>query len=434
MVTIEAGSTLDVTGVIAGSGASLLLGTPESAAGSVTGFAAGDTIDLAGIAPASVSDAGGELSFAGGSFPLTSAISLVIVSDGNGGTDIVPCFVAGTRIATPSGSVTVEALQTGDLVRTASGDVRPVRWIGCRTIDPARHPAPGQVQPIRIAAGAFAEGVPSRTLRLSPDHAVLLHGLLIPIKLLRNDASVTREIDCRSVTYYHVELDAHDILLAEGLETESYLDTGNRAMFENVGLPAILHPDITNDQARRKMESCTPFADQPTVVEPIWRTLVARAEQMGLAVPPMPETTDNPALHLMVDGRRCAPVSVAHGCYIFLIARNTSEVRLVSRRAERHKTSPWVADNRRLGVQLRAMTIRCGGAVLPVPLDHPLLADGWWEPEWHAATTLRRWTKGDAVVPVMEAGPGPLVLEVEVAETVPYPLPIAAKEAGARRV
>jgi hypothetical protein len=175
-VTIEAGSRLDVTGAIAstetivfaGSGASLLLGTPDSAAGAVTGFAAGDTIDLVGIAPASVSDAGGTVSFTGGSFPLAAAIPLVIESDGNGGTDIVPCFADGTRIATPEGSVRVEALRAGDRVLTASGDVRPVRWVGCRTIDPTRHPAPSQMQPIRIAAGALAAGVPSRDLRLSP--------------------------------------------------------------------------------------------------------------------------------------------------------------------------------------------------------------------------------------------------------------------------
>jgi hypothetical protein len=205
-------------------------------------------------------------------------------------------------------------------------------------------------------------------------------------------------------------------------------------MFGNAVLPVLLHPDLTNDQARRQRESCAPFADQPAVVEPIWRSLAARAEQMGSAVPLMPETTDEPALHLMVDGRRCTPVSAAQGCYTFLVAGNPSEMRLVSRHAVRPDTAPWVADSRRLGVQLGAMTIRCGGAVVPVPLDHPLLADGWWEPEWHAATTLRRWTKGDAVVPEMAVGPGPLVLEVVVAATVPYSFQYAAKEAGARRV
>jgi hypothetical protein len=205
-------------------------------------------------------------------------------------------------------------------------------------------------------------------------------------------------------------------------------------MFENACLPEIVHPDLTNDQARREMESFAPFADQPGVVEPIWRTLAARAEQMGLAVPPLPETTDDPALHLMVDDRRCAPMSVAHGRHTFLVAGNALEVRLVSRHAVRPNTAPWVADNRRLGVQLDAVTIRCGGAVVPVPLDHPLLADGWWQPEWHAATTLRRWTKGDAVVQMMETRPAPVFLEVEVAKTMPYSLPSGARKAGARRV
>jgi hypothetical protein len=155
---------------------------------------------------------------------------------------------------------------------------------------------------------------------------------------------------------------------------------------------------------------------------------------MGLAVPLMPEATDDPALHLMVDGRRCDALSGTHGCYTFLLAGNASEVRLVSRHAERPETAPWVADRRRLGVLLRAITIRRGCAVLPVPLDHPLLADGWWAPEWHAATTLRRWTEGDAVVPLMDAGPGPLLLAVELAATVPYPLSSAARKTAARRV
>jgi Hint domain len=236
------------------------------------------------------------------------------------------------------------------------------------------------------------------------------------------------------VTYYHVELDAHDIVLAEGLEAESYLDTGNRAMFENAGLPLILHPDLTNDQARRERESCAPFADLPAVVEPIWRALVVRAEQMGLSMPPVPETTDDPGLHLRVDGRQCAPVSAAQGRYSFLVPGTASEVRLVSRHAVRPDTAPWIADHRRLGVQLRAMTIRRGGETLPVPLDHPLLADGWWNPEWHDATTLRRWTKGDAVVPMMAEGSGPVLLEVEVAATVPYPFLSEAQETGAGHV
>jgi hypothetical protein len=85
----------------------------------------------------------------------------------------------------------------------------------------------------------------------------------------------------------------------------------------------------------------------------------------------------------------------------------------------------WLADDRRLRVMLSAMTCRSGGSVIPIPLDHPALAEGRWQPEWHDPATLRRWTAGDAVVPLAKLTPAnaaPGLLELEVAETVPYPL------------
>jgi hypothetical protein len=83
-----------------------------------------------------------------------------------------------------------------------------------------------------------------RDLRLSPDHAVFVDGVLIPIRHLVNGTTIRPEaVD--AVTYWHVELERHDILLAEGLPCESYLDTGNRAAFANGGAVAHLHPDFS---------------------------------------------------------------------------------------------------------------------------------------------------------------------------------------------
>jgi len=175
----------------------------------------------------------------------------------------IPCYLRGTHILTETGEVLVEDLKIGDIVVTQSGTPRPVRWIGSRNLDPTRHPAPDRVQPIRIRANAFGDGVPHRDLLLSPDHAVLRDGVLVPVRLLVNGASIVRETQGGAITYYHVELDRHDILLAENLQAESFLDTGNRGMFDNAGLPLTLHPDLTNDQARREAESCAPFADGP---------------------------------------------------------------------------------------------------------------------------------------------------------------------------
>ena len=155
----------------------------------------------------------------------------------------VVCFARGTRLAGPKGEQLVECLAIGDPLLTASGRVRRIVWIGRRHIDCARHPDPRAVWPVRIRAHAFGPGLPGRDLLLSPQHAIFAKGVLIPVKCLANGGTVRQEAR-RSVAYFHVELDRHDILLAEGLPAESYLDTGDRALFENGGAALVLHPDF----------------------------------------------------------------------------------------------------------------------------------------------------------------------------------------------
>ena len=156
---------------------------------------------------------------------------------------VVACYVAGIFILTARGEVPVEALRPGDVVPgLISGRLCRVRWIGWRSLDAARHPRPHDVTPIRVCAGAFGPRMPHRDLRLSPDHAVLVGGALIPVRYLVNGATVLREPAC-PVTYYHVELEAadgaavHEVMLAEGMPAESYLDTGNRLAFADGVVP-----------------------------------------------------------------------------------------------------------------------------------------------------------------------------------------------------
>jgi len=151
------------------------------------------------------------------------------------------CYAAGTLILTSTGQMAIEALRAGDRVVTASGQTRPIKWIGHRRTHCRRHPHPDQVWPVRIQAGAFAPGLPQRDLFLSPDHAVFAEGVLIPIKHLINGATIVQTPRNR-VSYYHLELDAHDVILAEGLPCESYLDNGTRTAFANGGVVQ-LHPE-----------------------------------------------------------------------------------------------------------------------------------------------------------------------------------------------
>lgn len=330
------------------------------------------------------------------------------------------CFAEGTAIATPDGSAPVEALRAGDLVLTRAGRARPIIWVGQRRIDLARFGHPRHLQPVRVRAGAFAPGIPARDLRLSPAHAVLMDGMLVPIELLINGATIVRDTACRTVTYYHIELETHDVLLADGLATESYLDTGNRAFFANAGGAVRLHPDP--GPVTRNDQSCAPFAIEPGIVHPLWQRLSERAGGPITAGGP---TTSDPDLHLLIGDRQLHPVARDGGRYVFMLPATRQPVFLVSRAATPSDARPWEGDHRHLGVMVSRMTHRTlDGTRHPIPLDHADLDgtdrdQGWWAPEWHGNDTLRRWTNGHARLPVQgEAS----VLEIEIGATLDYPL------------
>ena len=117
----------------------------------------------------------------------------------------------------------------GDRVVTASGEVRPVRWIGHRTLRPAARDG----WPVRVLKDAFAPGAPARDLWLSPGHAVcvdVVGEVFIPVGKLVNGATIA-QVEVDEVTYWHVELDRHEVLLAEGLPAEVQSDPEVRRVY-----------------------------------------------------------------------------------------------------------------------------------------------------------------------------------------------------------
>jgi hypothetical protein len=225
----------------------------------INGFAPGSTIELTGTVESKDALTGGALTLSGGTtIELPGAAYASVTNDGTN-TFITACFATGTAIATARGPVPVEALTTDDLVVTATGRLAPVAWIGHRRTDLMRHPSPHDVMPVRVRAGAFGEKVPVRDLVLSPDHAVLMDGHLVPIRHLINGQSIVQE-SRDVVTYWHVELDRHDVLLAEDLACETYLDTGNRHAFEGEAATQ-LHPEFGRDHALAMWQArgCAPI-------------------------------------------------------------------------------------------------------------------------------------------------------------------------------
>jgi Hint domain len=163
----------------------------------------------------------------------------------------VICFTPGTRIATPQGARLIDELHEGDLIQTRDNGAQRVIWRGQRHINGARLYAMPHLRPVRLRAGALGVGRPDADLVVSPQHRMLVRGasaqalfnageVLVRAQDLLNDGSVVRDHAAREVTYMHLLLEGHNIVWANGLETESFhpgfadLDAGQQAALGGV--------------------------------------------------------------------------------------------------------------------------------------------------------------------------------------------------------
>lgn len=165
------------------------------------------------------------------------------------------CFAGGTLIDTPQGARPIEAIRPGDLIETLDDGPQEVLWTGSRFISGARLFAMPQMRPLRIRAGALGGGRPAPDLFVSPDHRMLLRGeraralfgeaeMLVAARDLVDDRQVTVAHGLRELTYHHLMTARHQIIRANGLETESFqpasADPALLAPAELAGLAAAL--------------------------------------------------------------------------------------------------------------------------------------------------------------------------------------------------
>ena len=261
-VFVGSDSMLSLTGAVdpqstiamTGTGDVIDLGGLGNFTGTITGFGSTGIIDVKGIglAKSAVKPVGNpqELQLFASTdgsgtplftFPNIASITggegvvlpnIKLVDDGHGGT-VVACYLRGTRIRTDRGERPIECLAIGDLVVTQSGALAPVRWIGWRRYVLAQTEGHAAVLPVLIRAGAIADGLPRRALYVSPEHALYLDGLLVPARHLVNGVSIERQRGREVVEYFHLELARHDIVFAEGLPSESFVDCDSRTLFDN---------------------------------------------------------------------------------------------------------------------------------------------------------------------------------------------------------
>jgi hypothetical protein len=361
----------------------------------ITGLGGSDTIDVTDLMTTATTatvgpegalaipytnDGGGTLDlqftsgFAGDTFNLSP--------DGVGGTDITfaLCFCKGTLIRTTSGDVPVECLGIGDTVMTWRGETQPITWIGIGKVLATRG-CRNAATPVIVRKGALAGNIPNADLRVTKGHSFLVDGLLIPVEYLINHRSILWDDRAQEISIYHVELAVHDILIANGAPAESYRDDGNRWLFQNA----------SSAWGWKSQQPCAPVLTGGAIVDRVWRRLLDRAGRFKL------NTTDDPDLHLRMDGKRIDAAMAAGAHFLFHRPEGTQfhDVRIKSRAA-----APDVLgsrrDPRRLGVALQSVTVFAGPQHLTIRASDDRLVDGFhcYEPEIDI-----RWTDGNAVLP-----------------------------------
>jgi hypothetical protein len=213
--------------------------------------------------------------------------------------DEVPCFLKGTRVRTVAGERKVEDLAIGDLLPTHFNGTQPIQWIGrfqYRRSDASR-PWVRDALPVRIARSALAAGVPHSDLYVSQQHAIFTDGLLVRAGSLVNGATIALldADDVSELEYYHIKLQSHDIIYAEGAPCETVDEVKENAVnfakyLRMYGPPSeMLHhcvPVLSFTGNRSKMKShlrsaLSPLVDRREKIDIIRDRLEDRALAMA---------------------------------------------------------------------------------------------------------------------------------------------------------
>ncbi|EHH68001.1 Hint domain-containing protein [Gluconobacter morbifer] len=358
----------------------------------------------------------------------TPDASATIVQDGTNGwliedKGVTVCFLGGSLIRTPDGDVAVEDLRLGDTVVTfVNGEAAEHRitWAGkAHQMVQAGVSDDEAGYPVRIFKDAIAENVPAADLLVTPEHCLFLEGSFVPARMLVNGRSIVYDRSYTSYDYFHIETAEHSVIMANGMLTESYLDTGNRRSFRQDGTLVALGGQI-RDWAH---DAAAPLAVERAIVEPLFRRIESRAIEAGLentAVAPV--LTTDADLYLVSDrGEVIRMVRQAGDRAMFMIPSSVKTVRIVSRTSRPSDTvGPFVDDRRQLGVLVGGVTLFDSGVT--VSIDQHLTDAGLagWDVQ---EATACRWTNGNAVLTLGQRQPNSIgMLAIQVLAAGPYVL------------
>ncbi|MGD7070226.1 Hint domain-containing protein [Acetobacter sp. AAB5] len=339
----------------------------------------------------------------------------------NGGSTSYTCFLSGSMIRTPEGDVAVEDIKIGDEIvafdwKSNKEVTQPVVWAGkSHAFAYANMPDDEAGYPVRVLKDAIADGVPYKDMLITPEHCLFFEGKFVPARMLVNGVSIFYDKTIVSYEYYHLEAEQHSVITADGMLTESYLDTGNRSSFRQEGKIASLR----NTAKTWENDAGAPLCVDRAFVEPLFRKLEARNKEF-ISSQVSAELIQDPNLHLVTEnGAIIRPIRHGGQRYSFMLPANTSAVRIVSRASRPADViGPFVDDRRMMGVAVADVCFVTAKEQVAVTAhlqsEKPI---GWHDTDW----TDCAWTNGDAVLPLGDLTRGCMgILALSIRAAGPY--------------
>lgn len=312
----------------------------------------------------------------------------------------IPCFLAGTLIETSKGRIAVEALQIGDelvIYSKKSKIYKPIIWTGYKqiTVNP-RLADDLAAYPVRIVKGALGNNKPYKDMLITAEHCLCFNDQFIPVRMLVNGRSIYYDYSMTSYTYYHIECEEHAVICADGILTETYLNTGHRQAFSiNDKVVALRY-----NQKEWAKDAALPLVTDRSIVEPLFVEYSNRAKRLGIEskVKKTRFSYDSAICLKTEQGEKFYPVEQEDKKnFIFHIPSYVETIYILSNTSRPCDTiGPFIDDRRNLGILIGNIVLLNKNNKAQMLHQHlqpsPLLG-------WHAwENSTCRWTKGKALL------------------------------------
>lgn len=337
--------------------------------------------------------------------------------------DTEPCFLKGSLLETPSGWIKVEDLSIGDMIfsyENGKKTVRAITWIGHSEIVNAQE----ESYPVKIARHALADNVPFADLYITPEHCLFLDGCFVPVRMLVNERSIVTQTDLHNFEIYHIELQNHSVINAQGVLTESFLDTRNHTFAlkstSNVEKLSTSHKEWNTDSA-------APLNVKPDFVEPLYKMIEQRAVNLNMERVRTYHTLTQ-VTNLSFVNQSGLPIlsRKKDGWFLLTLPAGTTKVSILSNATKPSDAiGPYWDDRRKMGVLVKnALHLRKTDHI-KIDMNTQSYAS-----QWYANTDSTYWTNGNSsllLAPCEEqtilaleiSGGGPYVIsEDEVLDTI----------------